>query len=231
MDLRRKARQDETIGDRMPTKPRAKSGRAGGKARKPLSRERIELAALELIERDGLPAFSQRALARALGIEAMSLYHWYPSQLDLLNAVLDRVVGGLRVPAEGTPSERLLGAALAFRAVAHRYPAFVGGFVLPHRFNTEATLAVLESILQVFRDAGLRGEQAARRFRTWMHFVMGALLDETAGYSKGPGASNPPPDEVVAERFPLVTALGPYNRPAHHEAHFRFGVESVLRGL
>jgi hypothetical protein len=35
----------------------------------------------------------------------------------------------------------------------------------------------------------------------------------------------------VAARFPLVAALGPYNRPAHHEAHYRFGIEAALRGI
>ena len=161
----------------------------------------------------------------------MSLYHWYPSQLDLLNALLDRIMADLGAPATGTPVERLRAAAFAFRDVARRYPAFVGGFVLPHRFNTEVGLAVLESILAVFRDAGLDGETAALRFRAWVHFVMGALLDETSGYAKGPGATNPLPDEVVAQRFPLVAALGPYNQAAHHEAHFGFGLEAVLRDL
>jgi AcrR family transcriptional regulator len=200
-------------------------------SRRPLSRERIENAALELIERHGLQAFSQRALARALGIEAMSLYHWYPSQLELLNALLDRVLAELTVPSTGTVKQRLRAASLSFREMARRHPAFVGGFVLPHRFNTETGLAVLESMLQVFRDAGLGDEQVARRFRSWMHFLLGALLDETAGYSRGPGATNPPSDDTVAERFPLVAALGPYNKPKHHEAQFRFGLEAVLRGL
>ena len=211
----------------MPAKTKKKSA----KPRPAMSRDRIETAALDLIERVGLQAFSQRALARELGIEAMSLYHWYPSQLDLLNALLDRVIGGLRVPETGTPTERLRDTALAFREIARRHPAFVGGFVLPHRFNTETTLACLEAMLQVFRDAGLRGEQAARRFRAWMHFMMGALLDETIGYSKGPGATHPLPNAEVATRFPLVDALTPFNKPTHHEAHFRFGLEAVLRGL
>jgi AcrR family transcriptional regulator len=210
---------------RQKTKPKPR------RPREAMSRDRIESAALDLIERDGLPAFSQRALARQLKIEAMSLYHWYPSQLDLLNALLDRTFGALRVPAEGTPSDRLREGALGFRRIALRYPAFTGAFVLQHRFNTEATLGVLESILAAFRDAGLQGEEAARRFRAWVHLVMGALLDETAGYAKGPGATNPPPDDVVAARFPLVTAMSPYNAAAHHEAHFRAGLDAVLRGL
>jgi AcrR family transcriptional regulator len=201
------------------------------KTREPLSADRIQNAALELIERDGLPAFSQRGLARELGIEAMSLYHWYPSQLDLLNALLDRVLGELQVPKLGTPVARLRAAAFSFRAIACRYPAFVGGFVLLHRFNTEVGLQVLQAMLEPFKDAGLKGEPAARRFRAWMHFMMGALLDETLGYTKGPGATRPLSDAEVSERFPLVAALGPYNKPAHHEVSFQFGIDAVLAGL
>jgi AcrR family transcriptional regulator len=211
----------------MPAKPSKRST----KPRASLSLDRIQVAALALIEKNGLAAFSQRALARELGVEAMSLYHWYPSQLELLNGLLDRVLADLQVPKAGKPSERLGAAAQSFRAIACRYPAFVGGFVLPHRFNTEVGLQVLQAMLEPFRDAGLEGEQAARRFRAWMHFMMGALLDETIGYTKGPGATKPLADAAVAERFPLVAALGPYNKPAHHEAGFRFGLEAMLRGL
>jgi AcrR family transcriptional regulator len=199
--------------------------------REPLSPERIARAALALIEREGLGGFSQRALARALGVEPMSLYHWYPSQLDLFNALFDRVVGTLTVPSHGTPLERLRAVSLDFRALALRHPAFVSGFVLPHRFNTPVGLSLLESMLRVFHDAGLDPRAAGRRFRIWMQFLMGALLDETTGYAKGPGAVTPPSDQEVAERFPLVAALGPYNKPSHHEAQFKAGLQAVLRGV
>src|SRR5687768_9049894 len=105
--------------------------------RAPLSKERIELAALALIERDGLEHFSQRSLERELGVEAMSLYHWHPNRLELLNAVLDRVFADFETRAEGTPSERLREAAWTLRARALRSPKFFGHFVLQHRFNTE----------------------------------------------------------------------------------------------
>jgi AcrR family transcriptional regulator len=213
----------------MPTRQAKATTKAAKKT--PLSRDRIETAALALIEQEGLAAFSQRALARALGVEAMSLYHWYPSQLDLLNALFDRVVGGLQVPAAGTPVERLRAVSLAFRAVALQYPAFAAAFVLPHRFNTETGLAVLEAMLAPFQDAGLNAAQASRRFRMWMHVLMGSLLDETSGYARGPGATQPPSEAEVARRFPLVAALGPYNRPSHHQAQFRAGIDAVLRDL
>jgi AcrR family transcriptional regulator len=205
--------------------------RSGARRREPLSSERIEQVALELIEREGLPGFSQRALARGLGVEAMSLYHWYPSQLDLLNALFDRVVGTLVVPAAGTPLERLRAVSLAFRALALRHPSFVSGFVLPHRFNTPVGLALIESMLSVLHDAGLDARAASRQFRIWMHFLMGALLDETTGYAKGPGATAPPSEADVARRFPLVAALAPYNKASHHEAQFNAGLDAVLRGV
>ena len=47
--------------------------------KEPLSSERLELAALELIEEEGMAAFSTRRLAARLGYEAMSIYHYFPS--------------------------------------------------------------------------------------------------------------------------------------------------------
>ena len=67
----------------------------GKTAREPLSTDRIEEAALELIERDGLDGFSTRKLAAELGCEAMSIYHYYPGKTHLLDALFDRVIGGL----------------------------------------------------------------------------------------------------------------------------------------
>ena len=63
--------------------------------RLPLTADRIELTALEVIEREGLAGFSLRKLAAALGCTAMSLYHHYPSKGHLMDALIDRVVGEL----------------------------------------------------------------------------------------------------------------------------------------
>ena len=60
------------------------------RARGRLSRDMIEDAAFEVIEREGLSGFSMRKLAAALGCEAMSIYHHYPSQAHLYEALVDR---------------------------------------------------------------------------------------------------------------------------------------------
>ena len=45
------------------------------KRREPLSRERVLRAAIQLADAEGLEALTMRRLAKALGVEAMSLYN------------------------------------------------------------------------------------------------------------------------------------------------------------
>ena len=52
-----------------------------------LTRERIEIEALALIDADGIDAFSTRKLGARLGCEAMSIYHHFPSKAHILDAL------------------------------------------------------------------------------------------------------------------------------------------------
>jgi len=199
--------------------------------RAPLSRERIELAALDLIERDGLRAFSTRKLASELRCEAMSIYHHFPSKAHLMDALLDRVVGELELPPADMPwLDRLRGAAFGFRAMALRHPAFFQAIAM-HRMNTRVGLGALEGIIGIFRQGGFDDQMTARLFRAFSYFLVGAALDETAGYAKGPSAVEPVSDEVVRREFPLVAAAGPYFQPRHHEATFVAGIDMLLEGI
>lgn len=193
-----------------------------------LSSERIEAAALDLIEREGLEAFSTRKLAAALGCEAMSIYHYYPGKAHLLDAVFDRLVGGLPSDDPTRPwRERVETLVFAYRAMAHRYPRFFP-FIALHRHNTRAGLAWLERVLGVFSDAGLDTETAARFFRLVGYYVVGAAIDETSGYAKGHGAAEPVPDPEIEAAYPLVTAVNRYFRPDEHDATFRLGLGILL---
>lgn len=50
-------------------------------------REEIILAATELFAKHGFHAVGMRAIADAVGIRGSSLYHYFPSKLDLLHAI------------------------------------------------------------------------------------------------------------------------------------------------
>ena len=71
--------------------------------RKPgLTRALITEVALALADARGVESLSMRALAKELGVEAMSLYNHISNKDDLLDAVVDAVAGLIDLP--GTSS-------------------------------------------------------------------------------------------------------------------------------
>src|SRR5688572_13795523 len=67
--------------------------------RKPLTRDAILDAAVELLDRHGMPGLSMRRLGTALGVEAMSLYNHIPSKEALLDGIHERILLSLESPA------------------------------------------------------------------------------------------------------------------------------------
>lgn len=196
-----------------------------------LSRERIEEAALALIERDGLEGFSTRKLATALGCEAMSIYHYFPSKAHLMDALVDRFVGEVGLPpAELPPVERMRRLAFDYRAAGLRHPNFYK-LVALHRLNTAAGICWIDGVLAIFRGAGLDTETTARLFRVVGYYIGGAVLDETSGYAKGPSAAEPLSAEEVRRSFPEVEAVNPFFKSDQHAETFRVGLEMLLDGV
>lgn len=72
-----------------------------------LTVERIVRAAIDVADGDGLGALSMRRIAERLGVGTMSLYTYVPGKGELIDLMVDSVVGervvGERVPA-GSPS-------------------------------------------------------------------------------------------------------------------------------
>lgn len=56
-------------------------------------------AAIEIADREGLPALSMRGLAQHLGIGAMTLYTYVPNRTDLVVLMVDQVLGRTTLPA------------------------------------------------------------------------------------------------------------------------------------
>lgn len=196
-----------------------------------LSRDGIAAAALGLVDRDGLDALSYRRLAEALGCEAMSLYHYFPSKAHLIDAVVDRVFGALEIPPPGSDwMERVRRAAWNYRAMALGHPKLYP-LLAVHRLNTAAGVRKLDAIAGLFREGGLDDATAARLFRAVGYYLTGAALDETAGYAKGPSAAEPVSDAEVARDCPNLAAVGPYFKPQHFEQTFAAGLELLLESI
>ena len=99
-----------------------------------------------------------------------------------------------------------------------------------HRLNTRLGLRWINEMLKMCAAAGLTREQTVRMFRTFGYYLNGAILDETAGYARGPSTVEPVPDDEVARDYPEVIAAGPYFRESEWDKTFDFGVELLIEG-
>ena len=102
--------------------------------RDPISREAIVLAAVRLLDTEGLDAFSMRRVADELGTGAASLYWHVGSKDGLLDLVMDQVIGEQRVPEPepGRWPEQIKELARQQRADLPAAPLDRGGVDRPH---------------------------------------------------------------------------------------------------
>ena len=156
---------------------------------RPLSRKRIVAGALALISRNGLDDFSTRKLGAALGVEAMALYHHFPSKDAVLDAVAEHLLGRVALPPEIQPwRDWLAEVARNYRRMALRWPnAFP--ILVTRRYRARGSFAFFEANLRVLTAAGFPLREALRLTRTIGSFVNGVLLAEIAGGAAGQALS------------------------------------------
>ncbi|MFN2484041.1 MAG: TetR/AcrR family transcriptional regulator [Candidatus Limnocylindria bacterium] len=193
------------------TPPAASTGGASTtRAREPLSRERIVCAAAEFIDRNCLADLSMRKLGSDLGVEAMSLYRYFPSKAELLDAVAEQIVKDLRLPdRDGDWRERVRDFARSFRAAGRAHPrAFPLLAAAPAGHpSLSRTSAALRDRL---KEAGFDAETVAHAETAVMGYVVGStlwVLREGASDDASAGAAGPRDDE------------------------FEFGLDLLLAGL
>ncbi len=212
--------------------PRSRK-RTAAPRRAPLTRERIVAAALEAIDRDGLEGLSMRSVGAALGVEAMALYHWFPSKGDVLDAVAEALMVESNPPGAevADPYERMRIAARRYRLLSVTHPrAFV--LLTTRRFSTPRSFEVMERILAPFFEAGFDAAMAARMFRLVGYFVGGAGHAEIASRAQ---QQDPTPLVMEAfrdpERFPGVTAVAPLLRLEALDGVFEDGLDRIIESI
>src|SRR5262245_60436475 len=106
-DRHRAAAQAQGVAVALPEpEPRvdaAPDDRPDATRREPLSCVRIIDAAVRYVDDNCLDELSMRRLGSELGVEAMSLYRYFPSKQALLDAVVARLLAGLDMPDDAAP--------------------------------------------------------------------------------------------------------------------------------
>lgn len=202
-------------------------------ARARLSQEEVAAAALELLDRDGLGALSMRRLADELGVGTMTLYGYFRSKDELLDAVVDAAVADREpVALDGPWQEQLRRLMRATRRGLGRHPGLVKVRAERPVLRPEA-LRFAESGLTILRGAGFGRADAARSFRLLFTYVFGYVSfspDESAAdarRSSRVATAALPPDE-----YPTLADTAEQLADAMAgEETFDFGLERIIDGL
>lgn len=151
----------------------------------PLRREQVLEAAFVVAEREGLERMSMRLVARELNVSTMALYRHVTNKDDLLDGLVERLLGELQLPDESLPwDQRLRMLASEVRALAKRHPGLFALLLQRRAVGADATRA-REAELHALRDAGLDREAAERLERLLSTVVMGFAFSEATGRFDG----------------------------------------------
>lgn len=211
--------------------------------RRPLSQDRIVDAAIDFIDAHGLPGLTMRRLGGELEVEAMALYRYVPSKEDLLDAVVDRLIEGVRddddvldAPRDGW-QDFLVRLAHGVRRVALSHPK---AFPLVASRPPEApwlrpplrSLAWVEVFLTGLLSEGFSEEAAVASYRAYTSFLLGHLLLEVSNHGADVGPldvlDDQSGDDDAVHDYPNVRRLRPALSEDHAAAEFEESLEELL---
>ncbi len=144
--------------------------------RAPLSRDRVLRAAVALADDAGIESLSMRKLAEELGVVPMALYKHVAKKEELLDGMIDLVVGEIDPPVRGPDwksavRQRILSA----RRALLRHPW--ASRVLESRTNpTPMLLEYMDSMIGIFRAGGFSVDLT--------HHVMHAIGSRLLGFTQ-----------------------------------------------
>ncbi|MFF2619152.1 TetR/AcrR family transcriptional regulator [Kitasatospora sp. NPDC058046] len=165
----------------------------GRPSRAVLTRERIALAALQVVDEDGPDGLTMRALAERLGVKAASLYNHIQSKDELVDAVSGLVNDEIDHTPLGDPDWRagLAAYARGYRAVFLRHPNAIA-LLARRRVEAASALRGYNGLLALLGRAGLGPADAAEVAAAVDYLVLGSAVETfAAGFTRAPAEYRP----------------------------------------
>ena len=149
-------------------------------ARIPLSRGRVLEAAVAIADEKGIESLSMRKLARAVGVEAMSLYNHVANKDDLFDGMIDVVFSEIDLPSAVDGWQTAMRQrARSIRTVLTRHRWAIG--LMESRTSPgPATLRHHDAVIGCLRNAGFSVGLAAHAFSVLDSYIYGFALQERA---------------------------------------------------
>jgi AcrR family transcriptional regulator len=212
----------------------------GAQPRVPLSRERVLRAAVALADEGGVDALSMRRIARELGVVPMALYKHVSNKDELLDGMVDVVVGEIDPPPSGTDWKTAIRQrVLSARGALLRHP-WTSRVIESRTDPSPMVLEYMDSMMGMFRAGGFSIDLT--------HHAMHAMGSRLLGFTQELYDDSVDLDpeatalmvQQMAGKFPHITQL--VMAIAHDEAsvvgqgcddqfEFEFALDLMLDGL
>lgn len=209
-----------------------------------LTLERIVEAAVAVADAEGLAALSMRRVAAELGVGTMSLYRYVPGKSELLDLMLDAVVG----PEDGFPDSDDAG----WREVLDAVARGMWNMCLRHPWYAQVdqarpllgpnNVAALEYVLRHLRKTGLSDQQMMMVISAIDNLVTSVArahvnamnAEQRTGVSEEDfwAAQEPVLVAVMGTgQYPVLASLDDDTFTFSHEDIVEFGVRALLDGV
>jgi AcrR family transcriptional regulator len=198
------------------------------------TREQLASRALTIIDAGGSDALTMRGLAAELGIGTMTLYRYFPSKDELVDAAIELAAPEVDLPEPGAGPWKEQLAALArslFRA-GRRHPTLARERFSRPLQSPGATL-VTDRAIALLLEAGLSKADAVAAFKALLIHTLGAAVVAASEARPGVRAraraqhGKVRPDEVPA----MASVANELTRALGGDQAFELGLAALLDGL
>lgn len=209
--------------------------------RLPLTRDRVLRAAVALADREGIDAVSMRRLGQELSVEAMSLYNHVANKEEILNGMVDVIVGEIEPAAvDAGWRDALRQRVLSARRALLRHP-WASAVMASRKTVTPTMMEYMESVARILRAGGFSVDLTHHTFHVMGSRILGftqELYDDSEQLAESPEIA-----EVMlrgmSEQFPNLAEMA---LSATHDGtivgtgcddqfEFEFGLDLILDGL
>jgi AcrR family transcriptional regulator len=208
--------------------------------RSPLTRERVLRTAIGLADQGGIESLSMRKLAQALDVVPMALYRHVANKDELLDALVDVVVGEIDAPLLGADWKTALRARiLSARRALLRHP-WASRLMESRKTPTPVVLGYMDSMIGMFRTGGFSLDLTHHALHAMGSRMFGFTQELFNDTSETDSEMNEEMFGAMADTYPYIFEI--YTTISHDDAstvgpgcddqfEFEFALDLMLDGL
>jgi TetR/AcrR family tetracycline transcriptional repressor len=198
------------------------------------TRQELATKALAIMDAHGSEALTMRRLAAELGVGTMTLYRYFPSKDDVVDAAIELAAPEVELPQPGTGpwKEQLATLARSLFRAGRRHPTLAR-----ERFNrplqTRGATVVTDRALALLLEAGLSKADAVAAFKALLVHTLGAAV--VAGSEAQPDVrarARARHEEVRLDELPAMASVADeLTRALGGDEAFELGLIALLDGI